>query len=464
MRRLIISPGPGVALRSASHGLDAGTTVVSVFAGPPSEAGPAERLAMVAEVARDRAALLRADAECLYFAFADPVPASTVVQVAWALNRIAHDFDEIWLPAGIGDRRHSVTAEAALRLRGSFRRVMYAEHPDAAALWQDAPTLKSVLAATRFAPPRVPDHERCQAAEHEWTWDLPAAPASPPTVALLPRPAAGREGGVFLSVLMRTRGDRPEQLRHALASLVEQTSRDFELLLLPHDCSPDAVAAEVDALPDWLRERTRTVPVAGGKRATPLNAGVRAARGRYFVALDDDDEALPHWVQTFADLEAATPGRVLRTGVAFVHLDGSRPDVTLPADFDLVGHLSESLSAFLGLAFPLDRLDGGELRFDETLDVCEDWDYLLRAAQLFGVANTPVVTARYLRWPDVANSFGGYPAPTWQASWRQVHDATDASFLLLPPGSAVDLRRLYAAVHDAEAELEALRAAAGPPE
>ena len=149
----------------------------------------------------------------------------------------------------------------------------------------------------------------------EWVWDLAQALPVGRPLDLLPGPLPPPEeasDGPFLSVLMRTQGTRPEPLSVALRSLADQLCRDFELLLLVHNPGREVAARMsevVDSQPEWLRTRTRIETVVGGGVARPLNHGLMLASGRYVTILDDDDLALPHWVQTFAQLASRDPAR-----------------------------------------------------------------------------------------------------------------------------------------------------------
>src|SRR5439155_15093 len=95
-----------------------------------------------------------------------------------------------------------------------------------------------------------------------------------------------------------------------------------------------------------------------------------------------DDLALPGWVEEFARLEARHPGTVLHTRVARTSLGGQ--DELFPENFDLVDHLVGNRSPLCGLAFPRAWLTALGVSFDESLEVCEDWDLLLRIAPFCG--------------------------------------------------------------------------------
>lgn len=287
------------------------------------------------------------------------------------------------------------------------------------------------------------------------------------------RPVADVTDGPFLSVLTRTQGRRVETLRELLLCLSAQSCQDFELLVLCHDVPAEqsgAVDAAIDELPAGLRSRTRRVDVAGGGRSRPLNVGIDLAAGRYVVAVDDDDLVLAHWVAEFARLAAERPGALLRAvvaeqdvaetpGVPPGHAAVSATRTPYPAEFDLLAHLVSNLTPNLGVAFPRECFTRLGIRFDEALPMFEDWDVLIEAAVLCGVASTPEVTAVYRRWQQQGSSLLAAGEETWRAVERDVAARIDARELLLPAGSFGALRWYKAEQLEYAAEHERMSAA-----
>jgi glycosyltransferase involved in cell wall biosynthesis len=93
-------------------------------------------------------------------------------------------------------------------------------------------------------------------------------------------------------VVIPTR-DRCELLGRAVASVLGQTLRDFELLVVD-DGSTDGTAAAFAKHPDrrlrWLSQPPRGVAAA-------RNLGACAAAGEILTFLDSDDEAAPNWLE-----------------------------------------------------------------------------------------------------------------------------------------------------------------------
>lgn len=105
-----------------------------------------------------------------------------------------------------------------------------------------------------------------------------------------------------------------EFLEEAIGSILSQTFRDFELVVVDdgsRDSTPDILARLAAEDP-----RLRVIRQENGGIVAALNAGLKACRGEYVARMDADDVALPHRFQFQLDYLDAHPGCVLVGGVA----------------------------------------------------------------------------------------------------------------------------------------------------
>jgi 2-polyprenyl-3-methyl-5-hydroxy-6-metoxy-1,4-benzoquinol methylase/GT2 family glycosyltransferase len=260
----------------------------------------------------------------------------------------------------------------------------------------------------------------------------------------------------FLTVVLRTQGRRRQTLRDALLCLMAQTVADFDVVIVGHRVRPDdrgALTAALDELPESLRQRTRLVLEDDGSRARPLNVGMRHARGRYVAFLDDDDLVFGHWVEAFAEAASAAPGQVVRSVCVEQDIDPLDPTdqgrgaqtagplvACYPREFDLIAHMSRNHTPFMSYAFPSSLFRDLGLQFDESLDICEDWDFELRAALTVGVASWPEVTAIYRRWSSGPASDRQHDEEQWRRTEGAILAKIDQDAHLFPPGTIAALR------------------------
>lgn len=237
----------------------------------------------------------------------------------------------------------------------------------------------------------------------------------------------------FLTVITRTQGKRPDMLTETLLSLTGQSNKDFELLIMGHNLSDgqhNAVSQLISDLPDWMRERTRLIPVTGGTRTTPLNKGFEAAKGRYIVILDDDDLVFDHWVETFYQMSLKHNGKVLHAYTIFQDWEtvggdflntpraAGSPDTKYCCDFELIGQLTLNKCPPGALAFPTRLFQEYGIQFDEKLTTTEDWDYLMRCAFLVGVADSKDITFLYRNWLNAENSASVHKEQEWLNNYK----------------------------------------------
>lgn len=199
-----------------------------------------------------------------------------------------------------------------------------------------------------------------------------------------------------VSVILRTK-DRPDLLAEALASLRAQTFGDFQTVLVNDGAPvPDALLSPAPG-----RGLTVVAPPAPGGRTRALNAGLAAARGAWVAYLDDDDVYLPDHLAAL-DAARGAGARAAHTSVRQMRQergpDGAWRDageITVydrPAELGRLVYKNDVPLIALGHERALAEEAG---RFDETFDLFEDWDFLIRLASLVPIAHVPKVTAVY---------------------------------------------------------------------
>lgn len=285
---------------------------------------------------------------------------------------------------------------------------------------------------------------------NQFVWAVTAVPGHPDDEAVR------TPSDLFLSVVMRTQGRRAQELREALLCLSGQLNTDFEVLIVAHKTTvPEQMAVErvIEDQPPSLRERIRLFVLDNGQRAAPLNLALREARGRYVGIFDDDDVVLGNWVDEFARAERSNRGRILRAvslcqdvthsevrAIAGVRgLD--RPKKIFTQQFSLTEHLAANQSPTLSWVFPRSLFLDFGLTFEESMTTTEDWEFLLRAAEIAGVTDIAQVVAIYQWWKDRETSKTLHSHDEWLANQNEVERRIDSEPFLLPAGETRKLRR-----------------------
>lgn len=258
----------------------------------------------------------------------------------------------------------------------------------------------------------------------------------------------------FLTVVIRTVGNRIESLREVLLCLTAQDDADFEVLIVGHKMSSEngeAICALIEELPYFLQNRTRLIRVDHGNRSTPLNVGFSQAKGTYIVALDDDDLVTGDWVQSFHDGFREAPGALLHCYCVsqewslFQEKEGSQKLLAVAAPsnifcqpFNWREQYKVNRCPLMTIAFPKDVFHRFPYKFDEKLDTVEDWDYIMTMAMILGVHDIPNVTAIYRLWTNAQNSYSLHNKDEWDRNMAYVLDKLSHIPMMFPRGSLVD--------------------------
>lgn len=179
----------------------------------------------------------------------------------------------------------------------------------------------------------------------------------------------------LVSVIVRSSDG--DLLRIALASLEAQIYDAIELIVVWHGASD----APLPVLETWLRHQVVRGP---GGRAANLNVGLGLAHGRYIVFLDQDDVLLPEHIATLVAEMDSHPAPDLvhaRYQVSVCERVGARVEVRSTGEPAGENRSANALLVENHIpihSYLIETKTARALRFDETLDAYEDWDFLIR--------------------------------------------------------------------------------------
>ncbi|MDA8240190.1 MAG: glycoside hydrolase family 99-like domain-containing protein [Nitrospiraceae bacterium] len=207
----------------------------------------------------------------------------------------------------------------------------------------------------------------------------------------------------LVSIIVRTK-DRPKLLKKALASISAQTYRPIEVVLVNDGgCELDREELKT-LLGDVPLNYVRLEENKG--RAHAGNVGIGNAKGAYVGFLDDDDEFYPEHVETLLSFLEQSEYKVAYTDSLMVYksydpqtyqIREERREIEFSKDYDYDELVFENYIPFMCLMFGKEVLKeaGG---IDESLELYEDWDLLIRVGERHPFFHIKKTTALYNQW------------------------------------------------------------------
>ena len=236
-------------------------------------------------------------------------------------------------------------------------------------------------------------------------------PADAPTQARESRNGPAREadgnpagaGAPLVSVIIPTM--RPDTLPRAILSVLKQTYRNFEILVV-NDGGEDSRALTEsfkDARVRYFRHETN-LGVSAAR-----NTGLRNARGKYIAYLDDDDYYFPEHLETLVSFLETSDARVAYTDGYCAHLSKrngawcvKNREIVHSDEFETDRLLVDNILPICGMMHERACIhqSGG---FDEGLHIHEDWDLWIRLGALFPFKHIRKLTCEYTTREDLSN-------------------------------------------------------------
>ena len=176
--------------------------------------------------------------------------------------------------------------------------------------------------------------------------------------------------------------NRSAMLTRAVRSVLGQTFRDFELLLVD-DHSTDDTPVVISRFVDERVRLIRHERNHGQSKA--LNTGIRAARGEYIAFLDDDDVWLPTKLAAQVAVLDAAPNRTALVHGWFKRIDEDRAYPTKVLRWNMRGDIVEHMLALRVPVPPslwlMRTAVARALGFDEKVTRCNDADFICRLCE-----------------------------------------------------------------------------------
>ena len=195
--------------------------------------------------------------------------------------------------------------------------------------------------------------------------------------------------GKVVSIICRTVG-RPE-LTECLRSIAAQHHKELELVLV-NALGKDLRCFDSE-LPDCTVRHVGANVHLGRPQAA--NVGLDAANGEFILILDEDDWIAPNHIQALLQCLVEHPDcRAAYSNVRKANRSGEALDYTFAEDYNPVLLMRDNYIPMHAVLFSRDLIEQG-CRFDEALEVYEDWDFWLQLSRHTNFFHLDVISAFY---------------------------------------------------------------------
>ena len=212
----------------------------------------------------------------------------------------------------------------------------------------------------------------------------------------------------LVSIIVRTK-DRPIQLKNALSSICKQDYRPLQVIVV-NDGGYRLNTQELQSvLPDICLQVVELSTNQG--RARAANVGIINSGGEYIGFLDDDDEFLGHHVSTLLQALQGKGEKVAYSKVDFVEKKADEGCTqgsllhTFGQEYDPDELVIANYIPFISVLIESHLLKS--LMIDESFELYEDWDLLIRLSTVSNFVFVDKVTCVYHQHYESQIAFSG---------------------------------------------------------
>lgn len=235
-------------------------------------------------------------------------------------------------------------------------------------------------------------------------------------------------------------------LPRAIESILEQTYRDFELIVV-NDGSTDGTKEYLETLTD---PRIKVIHQENKRLPEALNTGFKAARGELLTWTSSDNHCAPMFLEALVSaLDAHPEAGLAYSSFAWIdeqdRIQGVHKVPLLNTRTLLKGN--PGMASFMYRQ----RCQQEVGLYDPALEGAEDWDMWLRLSERFPTVYVPEILYYYRNHAD--SMTGRMPVKVLQAAHRTFHKAMERA------GFELEVSHLYEALRHASDEALEVQAA-----
>ncbi len=240
----------------------------------------------------------------------------------------------------------------------------------------------------------------------------------------------------MISVILATKGNKTELLEQCIRSLLRQTFRDFEIILV-YSVYPESIRNLIET--NKILALKEPYPTLGAAR----NLGVKNARADLISFIDDDAEAPVDWLQKVYSIFQKYPSLCCLGGPHFTPQEESyKSPLRFVEGTFLEAHLQtayldrSAVGKIAGCNVTYRKIDFSKMGYlNEKVKTCEDWMFHLKLIENgYSLRFDPEVVVLHhrqgLRHLFTANSNAAPFFLSWKTLKYARHESLFASFYI----------------------------------
>ena len=229
----------------------------------------------------------------------------------------------------------------------------------------------------------------------------------------------------MISVIMSLYNETPEQLNGSIGSILAQTYKDFEFIIVVDNPSDKW---RIDLVKSFKDRRIKTI--INQKNiglVKSLNKALKMCKGEYVARMDADDYSYPNRLERQLAYLNEKNLDLCGSNITMFNNDGDIKTTSLPEDNDRVARVLRYRNCIAHPSFFAKRIVYDHLNGYNEVPYCEDYDFLCRASKAgFVIGNCGETLLKYRvneSGISKTNEFKQMATADYVSKWYRKNDA-----------------------------------------
>lgn len=196
-----------------------------------------------------------------------------------------------------------------------------------------------------------------------------------------------------VSLIMAVYNTPKEYLKEAIESILNQTFKNFELIIVNDGSKNSDVEKTVKSYTD---KRIKYFKIMNSGAAAARNFGLKKAVGKYIAIMDSDDISLPNRFEKEVNfLEKHPEISIVGSNMELFYDNGKTEISNVRLNPKILDFIKTNCVCHSTVMWRKSDFDKYNLKYDNEYQLAEDYDLWVRAVRHLNIANISDVLCRY---------------------------------------------------------------------